>query len=149
MKPPEPSPLADFRLHHPLRVRWAEIDAQGIVFNGHYLTYFDVAITEYWRAINLPYPDGMADSGNDLYVVKTLINYKGSAEYDDILDIGVHVSRIGLTSITFQLGIFREGERLIDGEVVYVNADPETRRGAPRPCRTSCATPSSISKRPT
>ena len=116
-----------------LRVRWAEVDRQGIVFNGHYLTYFDVAITEYWRAINLPYPDGMADSGSDLYVVKTLINYKGSAEYDDILDIGVHVSRIGLTSITFQLGIFREGEQLIDGEVVYVNADPEKRRAAPVP----------------
>ncbi len=116
-----------------LRVRWAEVDRQGIVFNGHYLTYFDVAITEYWRAINLPYPDGVAESGSDLYVVKTLINYKGSAEYDDILDIGVHVSRIGTTSITFQLGIFREGDPLVDGEVVYVNADAETRRTAPVP----------------
>jgi acyl-CoA thioester hydrolase len=122
-----------YSFFHPLRVRWAEVDRQGIVFNGHYLTYFDVAITEYWRAIDLPYPDGVADSGSDLYVVKTLINYKGSAEYDDVLDIGVHVSRIGLTSITFQLGIFREGKQLVDGEVVYVNADPETRRPAPVP----------------
>ncbi|MBI4987311.1 MAG: acyl-CoA thioesterase [Rhodocyclales bacterium] len=122
-----------YSFFHQLRVRWAEVDRQGIVFNGHYLTYFDVAITEYWRAINLPYPDGVADSGSDLYVVKTLINYKGSAEYDDILDIGVHVSRIGATSITFQLGIFREGRQLIDGEVVYVNADAETRRAAPVP----------------
>ncbi len=124
-----------YSFFHQLRVRWAEVDRQGIVFNGHYLTYFDVAITEYWRAINLPYPDGVADSGSDLYVVKTLINYKGSAEYDDILDIGVHVSRIGLTSITFQLGIFREGSLLVDGEVVYVNADPESRRPAPVPDR--------------
>ena len=37
-------------------MRWAETDLQGIVFNGHYLTYFDVAITEYWRAIGKPYP---------------------------------------------------------------------------------------------
>lgn len=125
--------MTPYSFFHQLRVRWAEVDRQGIVFNGHYLTYFDVAITEYWRAINLPYPDGVAESGSDLYVVKTLINYKGSAEYDDILDIGVHVSRIGATSITFQLGIFREGEQLIDGEVVYVNADPETRRAAPVP----------------
>lgn len=124
-----------YRFFHPLRVRWAEVDRQGIVFNGHYLTYFDVAITEYWRAIDLPYPDGVADSGSDLCVVKTLINYKGSAEYDDILDIGVHVSRIGLTSITFQLGIFREGKLLVDGEVVYVNADPDTRKPAPVPER--------------
>jgi acyl-CoA thioester hydrolase len=124
-----------YSFFHQLRVRWAEVDRQGIVFNGHYLTYFDVAITEYWRAIDLPYPDGVADSGSDLYVVKTLINYKGSAEYDDILDIGVRVSRIGLTSITFQLGIHREGHLLVDGEVVYVNADPETRRPAPVPDR--------------
>lgn len=124
-----------YSFFHQLRVRWAEVDRQGIVFNGHYLTYFDVAITEYWRAIDLPYPDGVADSGSDLYVVKTLINYKGSAEYDDILDIGVHVSRIGLTSITFQLGVFREGELLVEGEVVYVNADAETRRPSPVPDR--------------
>lgn len=122
-----------YSFFHQLRVRWAEVDRQGIVFNGHYLTYFDVAITEYWRAINLPYPDGVADAGSDLYVVKTQLNYKGSAEYDDILDIGVHVSRIGTSSITFQIGIFREGEPLVDGEVVYVNADPETRQAAPVP----------------
>ncbi len=42
---------AQFRVSHALRVRWAEVDRQNIVFNGHYLTYFDVAITEYWRAI--------------------------------------------------------------------------------------------------
>jgi acyl-CoA thioester hydrolase len=124
-----------YSFFHQLRVRWAEVDRQGIVFNGHYLTYFDVAITEYWRAIDLPYPDGVADSGSDLYVVKTLINYKGSAEYDDILDIGVHVSRIGLTSITFQLGVFREGDLLVEGEVVYVNADAQTRRPSPVPDR--------------
>jgi len=124
-----------YSFFHQLRVRWAEVDRQGIVFNGHYLTYFDVAITEYWRAINLPYPDGVTDAGSDLYVVKTLINYKGSAEYDDILDIGVHVSRIGTSSITFQIGIFREGNLLVDGEIVYVNADPESRRAAPVPDR--------------
>jgi acyl-CoA thioester hydrolase len=39
-----------FRFFHPLRVRWAEVDPQSIVFNGHYLTYADVAITEYFRA---------------------------------------------------------------------------------------------------
>ena len=45
-----------FRFVHSLRVRWAEVDKQNIVFNGHYLTYFDVAITEYWRCIGVPYP---------------------------------------------------------------------------------------------
>src|SRR5262252_7116697 len=40
----------DFRFFERLRVRWAEIDAQQIVFNGHYLMYFDTAIAGYWRA---------------------------------------------------------------------------------------------------
>ena len=40
-----------FSFFHPLRVRWAEVDPQSIVFNGHYLTYADVAITEYFRAL--------------------------------------------------------------------------------------------------
>jgi len=44
----------DFRFVHTLRVRWAEVVKQDIVFNGHYLTYFDVAITEYWRCIGVP-----------------------------------------------------------------------------------------------
>jgi acyl-CoA thioester hydrolase len=123
--------MTRFAFRHPLRVRWAEVDRQGIVFNGHYLTYFDVGITEYWRAIGLPYPDGVADAGSDLFVAKSLINYHGSAEYDDVLDIGVRVARIGNSSMTFELGIARDGELLIEGEVVYVNADPETRR----PCR--------------
>ncbi|TXI95887.1 MAG: acyl-CoA thioesterase, partial [Aquabacterium sp.] len=40
---------ADFTFIHRLRVRWAEVDGQHVVFNGHYLTYLDVAITEFWR----------------------------------------------------------------------------------------------------
>ncbi|HET9531211.1 MAG TPA: hotdog domain-containing protein, partial [Blastocatellia bacterium] len=47
----------DFRFHHKLRVRFAETDLQGIVFNGNYLTYYDVAWTEYFRAIGLRYQD--------------------------------------------------------------------------------------------
>jgi acyl-CoA thioester hydrolase len=112
----------------PLRVRWAEVDAQGIVFNGHYLTYFDVGITEYWRAIGLPYPDGLAGTGGDLFVVKSLLNYHGSARYDDQLGIGVKLARIGNSSMVFEIGIRRNDELLISGEVVYVFADPETRQ---------------------
>ena len=46
---------SDFRFFERLRVRWAEIDAQQIVFNGHYLTYFDTAMAGYWRAMAMPY----------------------------------------------------------------------------------------------
>ena len=55
----------EFRFAHRMRVRWAEVDKQGIVFNGHYLMYFDVAITEYYRALGYPYPEGLAQHGTD------------------------------------------------------------------------------------
>ena len=53
---------SDFRFFHRLRVRWAEVDMQKIVFNAHYLMYFDTAIADYWRAIGLAYPEGYVDA---------------------------------------------------------------------------------------
>jgi acyl-CoA thioester hydrolase len=117
-----------FRFFHPLRVRWAEVDRQGIVFNGHYLTYFDVAITEYWRAIGYPYPDGLLEHGCDTFVRKATLEYHAPAGFDDLLEIGVRVARIGRSSMRFLLEIQRGDERLIDGELIYVLADPASRK---------------------
>lgn len=55
-----PAHRDEFRFFHRLRVRWAEVDMQKIVFNAHYLMYFDTAITDYWRALAMPYTEGMA-----------------------------------------------------------------------------------------
>ncbi len=126
---------SEFRLHFPLRVRWAEIDAQNIVFNAHYLAYFDLGITEYWRAIGLPYPDKLIYEGGDLFVVKSLINYHASALYDNQLEICARAARVGNSSITFALAIFRGEECLVDGEIVYVFACPETKKSMPLPAR--------------
>nr|WP_243454845.1 thioesterase family protein [Meiothermus sp. CFH 77666] len=111
-----------------MRVRWAEADPQGIVFNGHYLTYFDVGITEYWRALGIPYPSTVERYGVDLFVVKATVEYHAPARYDDELDIGVRVGRIGNSSMQFVLGIFRGEAHLISGEVIYVAADAQTRK---------------------
>ena len=62
----------DFRYFDRQRVRWAEIDAQKIVFNGHYLMYFDTAVAGYWRAIALPYAESMAALEGDLFVPDAL-----------------------------------------------------------------------------
>jgi acyl-CoA thioester hydrolase len=126
---------ADFRFAHPMRVRWAEVDRQGIVFNAHYLMYFDVGITEYWRASGFPYPQGLLDQGSDLYVVKATVEYHRSAEYDDEMDVCVRIARIGRSSMTFALEIHRGDIHLVSGEVVYVNADPATRKSASVPQR--------------
>lgn len=123
----------DFSFAHPLRVRWAEVDRQGIVFNGHYLTYFDVGITEYWRAIGYPYPDALLRQGSDTFAVKATIEYKSPARYDDLIDVMVRVGRIGRTSLQFLVQIDRDQTQLVSGELIYVNADTETRKPVPVP----------------
>ena len=124
---------SDFRFFHRLRVRWAEVDMQKIVFNAHYLMYFDTAITDYWRALALPYQDTMDHLGGDLYVVKATVEFHASARVDDQLDIAMRCLRIGNSSLTFQGAIFRGEQHLITGEIVYVFADPasQTSRAVP------------------
>lgn len=124
---------SDFRFFHPLRVRWVEVDLQQIVFNGHYLMYLDTAMADYWRAIALPYQDAMKALGGDLYVVKSGLEYKASAEYDDLLHVGLRCARMGTSSITFEAGIFRGPTLLVKGELVYVYADPHTKTSMPVP----------------
>ncbi|MDX2005997.1 MAG: thioesterase family protein [Meiothermus sp.] len=119
---------SEFRFLHPLRVRWAETDMQGIVFNGHYLTYCDVAITEYWRAMGYEYPKPVELLGIDFFVVKASLEYHAPACYDDELHIGVRMDRIGNSSMTFKLGVFRGESHLITGEIIYVSADPHSRK---------------------
>ncbi|BAN51258.1 thioesterase family protein [Metapseudomonas resinovorans] len=118
----------DFCFFHPLRVRWAEVDPQGIVFNGNYLTYADVAITEYFRSLDVAYPADLLKDGGDFFAVKTLLEYLAPARFDEQLEIGVRVSRLGGASMAFSLGIWRAGEQLTSGEVVYVHADAGSRR---------------------
>jgi YbgC/YbaW family acyl-CoA thioester hydrolase len=123
----------DYRFFHPLRVRWVEVDMQKIVFNGHYLMYFDTAVGDYWRSLVLPYEQTMHDLGGDLYVVKSSLEYKASAVYDDLLHIGMRCQRIGNSSITFQACAFRGNHVLVTGELVYVFADPQTQTSKPVP----------------
>ncbi|CAN5736629.1 hypothetical protein BH11PSE7_BH11PSE7_07590 [soil metagenome] len=123
----------DFRFFHRLRVRWVEVDMQKIVFNGHYLMYFDTAVAEYWRAMALPYEEAMKSLDGDLYVKKAVVEYHGSARYDDQLDVALRCERVGTSSIIFTAAIFRGDTLLISGELVYVFADPATQKSKPVP----------------
>jgi YbgC/YbaW family acyl-CoA thioester hydrolase len=123
----------EFRFLERLRVRWAEIDAQKIVFNGHYLMYFDTAVTGYWRALALPYAQTLAYLGGDLFVRKATIEYESSARCDDVLDVGVRCARVGNSSMVFTTAVFRQDELLVSGELVYVFADPQTQTSKPVP----------------
>lgn len=116
--------LADFRLHHALRVRWAEVDLQKIVFNPHYLAYVDTAIADYWRALALPYEDTLHRLGGDLFVKKSTLEFKASAHYDDRLTVALRCARIGNSSLQFLSSIFRGPDVLVTAELIYVFADP-------------------------
>jgi len=128
---------SEFKFFHPLRVRWAEVDRQDVVFNGNYLLYFDVAITEYWRALiagrEAQYKDKLAAWMHNIYVAKATVEYHASARFDDELEIGVRLARLGRSSMRFVPEIYRGGEHLISGELIYVYKDPATQASAPVP----------------
>ncbi len=124
---------SDFRFFHRLRVRWAEIDMQKIVFNGHYLTYIDTAVTAYWGRVALPYETAFHILGGELYVKKATLEYHASALMDDDLSIGMKCSKLGKSSMVFEAGIFRGDKLLISGELIYVFADPITQTSKPIP----------------
>jgi YbgC/YbaW family acyl-CoA thioester hydrolase len=115
-----------FRFSTRMRVRWAEVDSQKIVFNGHYLTYFDAATSDYYRAIGIPYPEAFDTLGGDLFVRKSTLEYHASARYDDVLSVAVRCAGVGRTSITFAWAVSRAENVLVTGETVYVFADPAT-----------------------
>jgi YbgC/YbaW family acyl-CoA thioester hydrolase len=123
----------EFRCLHRLRVRWAEVDAQKIVFNGHYLLYFDTGLGEYWRAMTMPYEQTMHYLGGDMVVRKSTLEYERSAHYDELLDVGVRCGRIGKSSLTFNCGVFHGDDLLVTGELVYVYIDPATSKSQPVP----------------
>ena len=109
-----------YRFHHRLRVRWAEVDAQQVVFNGHYLNYLDVAVTEFWRHVGLPYPGAWQDLGADIFVRRNVLEYHAPAVLDDRLNVAVRIGRLGNSSISLNWALSRDGRLLVDGEVVYV-----------------------------
>lgn len=128
-------PREDFACTHRLRVRWAEVDMQKIVFNGHYLTYIDTAVAEYWRAIGLRYPEGYVERcDSDLFLRKAAVEYLGSARYDDELEVLCRVAKLGRSSMSFVFEILRgASELLITAELVYVNAEPAAKQALPLP----------------
>lgn len=123
----------DFSFTHNLRVRWAEVDLQAIVFNGNYLTYFDVAFTEYWRMTGLKDPIEQSKDGLEMFAKKATIEFHAPARFDDELEIGVRCSELGRTSMRFIIEIFKGEEHLISGEMVYVYADSHARKSTPIP----------------
>lgn len=114
------------------RVRYHECDAQGVVFNAHYLTLLDIGLTEILRATVGSITDLNA-RGYDTMVVDAHLSWKSSARFDDDLVLALWVRRFGNTSMTLAF-TQSVGERLcVEGEIVHVWVDPVEHRPVPVP----------------
>lgn len=128
-------PREDFVFCHRLRVRWAEADMQGVVFNGHYMTYCDVAITEYWRALFGGDPAGLRAVFDRFFVVRASLDYHAPARFDDEIEVCARTSGIGNSSLRVLFEIHRGTEHLVSGENVYVYAEQGASLRIPEPMR--------------
>ncbi|MGY3691132.1 acyl-CoA thioester hydrolase [Bradyrhizobium sp. USDA 3240] len=118
----------EFWFHFPFRVRYSEVDAQAVVFNAHYLTYFDTAITEYFRALGYDYLGEVARTGIDFHTVKSVVEYKAPIRFDEDIEVCVRVARIGRSSIVLTLAIFAKSSEDLraTGEIIWVATDQKT-----------------------
>jgi acyl-CoA thioester hydrolase len=123
-----------FRFHYPLKVRYAETDAQGHVFFGNYYTYFDEALLEYMKAIGYSYAD-LLDDGLDFLYVESLCRHHAAVYFDEVLNVHARIGSIGSSSLTFEFSIYKKGrgELAATGHIVAVNVDKTSRRAVPVP----------------
>lgn len=104
-------------------VRFAETDAQGIVFYGNYATYQDETFTEFMEAVGYPY-DEVEEQGWDVHVVNLELNYRKPAEFRDRLTNAMRVTAIEESSLEFAYECRNaDGELLVEGTVVHVAVD--------------------------
>ena len=112
-----------------MRVRWAECDGQGIVFNINYFLYYDVAIWEWTKALGYK---GWEDAPQ-FVTAHAECDFKSAAHFDEDLSIGIRAARFGVKSMEVATAIFR-GEQLLNvGKLNYVYVSPGTTQSAPLP----------------
>jgi acyl-CoA thioester hydrolase len=118
-----------FRFYHPIQVRFADTDAQGHVFFGNYLTYFDEAYGAYLRAIGVPWPM-LREMGLNSYHVSAHCDFKGSALFEDVLHIHARIAIIGNSSYTLECAVYKkDSDQLIaNGYITAVIVNSENRQ---------------------
>jgi acyl-CoA thioester hydrolase len=117
---------------HTLRVRFAECDVQGVVFNAHYLAYIDIAITELWRAALGSY-ETMLDRGIDIVVADAHLRFRGGARFDQELLLELAITEMGNTSIVSANRIAHGDRTLVEATMVHVTVDRATMAKTPIP----------------
>ena len=112
------------------RVWFSDTDAQGVVYYGRYLPYFDHARTEYHRHLG-----GLATSGCEFVMRASSVEYHAPARFDDLIEAFVRVSRIGRTSVTYECAAYGlPGDNLlVTAQQTLVLIELESRRPTPVP----------------
>ncbi len=117
----------------PLRVRYVECDMQGrVFFNGHYLTWFDMAINEAVRDIFGDY-QVLLDGGIDFVVAAAELQFRQPARFDDELVVGVGFEPVGRTSLSSRFAIRRGEEVIAEATMIHVCVDAVTFEKRPWP----------------
>jgi acyl-CoA thioester hydrolase len=127
---------------HPIRVRYMEVDAQGVVFNAWYLTYFDDAFTAFLGARGLPY-SVMLDAGFDTQLVRLEIDWKTGLRWQDDVLVAVSTASLGHTSFAIDFETRRNGQVTCSARTVYVvvATDGTGKREIPRLLADALGTP--------
>jgi len=121
---------------HEFRVRWGECDPQGIVFNAHYVAYFDEAIVALWReAFDSPYGEMVDEEGIDMVVAEVNVQYRASARPEEMIRVELTVEALGETSMTSRLDVMRGEELLVKGRMRHVFVDTGSWTKTPIPDR--------------
>lgn len=120
----------EFRFHTILRVRWADCDAQGIAYYPTYLTWAEMALSEYCRHAGFRLYRLAELNLFDTVTAKATIEYKAPARLDDLVEVYARAAQVGNSSITFTYQMYRQGEALLlaQAEVVYVSYDNKAQR---------------------
>jgi len=113
------------------RVGFSDTDAQGIVYYGRYLPYFDLARVEYHRNLGML----RLETEHEFVMRASDIEYLAPARFDDLLEVFIRVSRIGRTSATYEMAAYRveDDELMVNAHQTLVLVDLEARRAAPIP----------------
>ena len=127
-------PKAPYRFSAQTRVAFSDTDAQGIVYYGRYLPYFDLARVEYHRNLGLLGLEIGAE-GNEFVMRASTIEYLAPAVFDDLIEVHVRIARIGRTSATYELAAYRAEDDLllVTASQTLVLIDLDERKPVPIP----------------
>ena len=117
------------------RVGFSDTDAQGIVYYGRYLPYFDLARVEYLRHLALLKLETGIEDGHEFVMRASSVEYFAPARFDDLIEIFVRMARIGRTSATFECAAYRaeDDQLMVTAEQTLVLVDLDERKAAPIP----------------